>query len=79
MGAVHVMIWGLYVHVSDYRHFCGDVFVHVFLLECLQDGNVRIRVQSPIYMYTVPSSGHQKKASPNLAKEAGCELPPVSH
>lgn len=23
MGAVHMMIWGLYVHVSDYRHFVG--------------------------------------------------------
>ena len=49
MGAVYVMIWGLYVHVSDYRHLCGDVFVRVFLLECLQDGNVQISVQSPIY------------------------------
>ena len=70
MGAVYVMIWGLYVHVSDYRHLCGAVFVLVFLLECLQDGNVQISVQSPIYMYTVPSSGHQKKASPNLANKS---------
>lgn len=32
-----VMICGfIYVHVSDSRHMCGDVFVHVSLLECLQ-------------------------------------------
>lgn len=30
------------VHVSDYRHMCGDVFVQVFfLLECLQEGKLR--------------------------------------
>ena len=69
LGFIHPCVW--------LGHLCGDVFVRVFLLECLQDGNVQIRVQSPIYMYTVPSSGHQKKASPNPAKKVGCDL--VSH
>lgn len=37
VGAVGVMICGFVcVHVSDCRHMCGDVFVRVSLLECLQ-------------------------------------------
>lgn len=36
-GAMGVMVCGFVcVHMSDCRHTCGDVFVRVSLLECLQ-------------------------------------------
>lgn len=30
-------LWVCCVHVSNCKHLCGDVFVHVSLLECLQE------------------------------------------
>lgn len=59
------------VHVSDCRHMCGDVFVRVFYLSVCRRESSDLCSEPSIYMYTVPSSGHEKKASQTKQKKGG--------
>ena len=63
------------VHVSDSRHTCGDVFVSVSLTCMFAGEDASICLQSPIHMYTVPSSGHHEEGSQDALKESRIWIP----
>lgn len=62
---------------------CGGVFVRVFYLSVCRRESSDLCSEPSIYMYTVPSSGHEKKASKTKQKKkegwrrAGSKSPPI--